>query len=123
VLIFSAGLTGINREYVEAAQLDGASAWQVARFVTIPLLSPTILFMVLLTVIHSAQWTFPLINVLTAGGPVNATTNVYYLLWEFGFHNFNVGFSSAAAVLFFAVFGALAWLFSWLTDRYSFYDA
>ena len=74
VLIFSAGLTGINREYVEAAELDGASAWQVAWCVTLPLLSPTILFMVLLTVIHSAQWTFPLINVLTAGGPQNALT-------------------------------------------------
>jgi multiple sugar transport system permease protein len=123
VLIFSAGLTGINREYVEAAQLDGASPWQVAWFVTLPLLSPTVLFMVLLTVILSAQWTFPLINVLTAGGPENATTNVYYLLWVFGFHNFNVGFSSAAAVLFFLVFGAVAWIFSWLADRFSFYDA
>jgi multiple sugar transport system permease protein len=123
VLIFSAGLTNINREYVEAAQLDGATGWQIARYITLPLLSPTVLFMLLLTVIHSAQWTFPLINVLTGGGPVNATTNVYFLLWEFGFHNFNVGFTSAAAVLFFAAFGVVAWTFTWLADRYSFYDA
>jgi multiple sugar transport system permease protein len=79
--------------------------------------------MVLLTVIHSAQWTFPLINVLTEGGPFNRTTNIYFLLWEFGFRNFNVGFSSAAAVLFFAAFGVVAWIFTWLTDRYSFYDS
>jgi multiple sugar transport system permease protein len=123
VLIFSAGLANINRDYVEAAQLDGASRTQVVRHITLPLLSPTILFMVLLTVIHSAQWTFPLINVLTGGGPLNATTNVYFLLWEFGFRSFNVGFSSAAAVLFFVAFGLVAWVFTWLTDRYSFYDA
>jgi multiple sugar transport system permease protein len=77
----------------------------------------------LLTVLLSAQWTFPIINVLTAGGPLNSTTNVYYLLWDFGFHNFNVGFSSAAAAIFFVAFGLLAWVFVRLADRYSFYDA
>lgn len=123
VLIFSAGLTGISRDYVEAAQVDGATRWQVVRHITLPLLSPTIAFMVLLSVLLSAQWTFPLIDVLTNGGPFESTTNVYFLMWEYAFRNFNVGFSSAAAVLMFAAFGSLAWLFTWLTDRYSFYDA
>lgn len=123
VLIFSAGLTNVSQSYLEAARVDGATRWQVARHITLPLLSPTILFMVLLTVIHSAQWTFPIINVLTQGGPRNTSTNIYHLLWEFGFRNFNVGFSSAAAVVFFAAFGLIAWLFTWLTDRYSFYDS
>jgi multiple sugar transport system permease protein len=123
ILIFSAGLTGISREYIEAAEIDGASSAQAIWHIVLPLLSPTILFMVLLTVLLSAQWTFPIINVLTAGGPLNSTTNVYYLLWDFGFHNFNVGFSSAAAAIFFVAFGLLAWVFVRLADRYSFYDA
>jgi len=73
-------------------------------------------------VLLSGQWTFPLINVLTQGGPLDATTNIYYLLYDFGFHNFNIGLSAAAAVLFFAGFGVLALLFTWLSDRFSFYD-
>jgi len=123
VLIFSAGIAHINREYLDAASVDGAARWQQIRFVTLPLLSPTITFMVLLTVLLAAQWTFPLINVLTQGGPLDATTNVYYILWQFAFRSFNVGWSAAASVLFFIAFSVLALIFLWFTDRYSFYDA
>jgi multiple sugar transport system permease protein len=123
VLLFSAGLTNVSQDYLDAASVDGASGWQIARYITLPLLSPTITFMVLLTVLLSGQWTFPMISVLTNGGPVGSTTSVYYLLWELGFRNFNVGVSSAAAVLFFALFGLLAWLFTRLMDRFSFYDS
>lgn len=123
VLIFSAGLTNVSRECLEAAAVDGANKWQIARYITLPLLSPTIAFVMLLTLLLSAQWTFPLISALTRGGPLDSTTNVYYLLWEFGFRNFNVGLSSAAAVIFFVVFGLLAYGFLRLIDRYSFYDS
>lgn len=123
VLIFSAGLTNVSRQYLDAAQMDGATRWQTIRHVTLPLLSPTIMFMMLLTVLLSAQWAFPIINVLTQGGPRGGTTNIYYLLWEFGFRNFNVGTSSAAAILFVLGFGALALLFMRLIDRFSFYDS
>jgi multiple sugar transport system permease protein len=123
VLLFSAGLTSVSQDYLDAANVDGASGWQTARYITLPLLSPTITFVVLLTVLLSGQWTFPMINVLTGGGPVGSTASIYYLLWELGFRNFNVGLSSAAAVLFFVGFGALALLFTRLMDRFSFYDA
>jgi multiple sugar transport system permease protein len=122
VLLFSAGLTGINPDYTDAAGCDGASGWQITRYITLPLLSPTITFMVLLTVILSGQWTFPMINVLTAGGPVGSTASIYYLMWELGFRSFNVGVSSAA-VLFFVAFGGLALLFTRLMERFSFYDS
>ncbi len=123
VLIFSAGIAGLDRDLLAAAEVDGASRWQVTRHVTLPLLSPSILFMVLLTVLLSAQWTFPLVNVLTDGGPLGATTNIYLLLWEYGFRNFNVGFSSAAAVLFFCAFGLLALGCVKAIDRFSFHDS
>lgn len=122
-LIFSAGLTNINAEYLDAANVDGATRWQQVRHIVLPLMSPTILFMLMLNVLFSSQWTFPLINVLTQGGPRDATTNIYYLLWQFGFKNFNIGLSTAAAVIFFAVFGALALAFVWLSDKLAFYDA
>ena len=123
VLLFSAGLTNVSQDYLDAASVDGASGWQTARSITLPLLSPTITFVVLLTVLLSGQWTFPMINVLTGGGPVGSTASIYYLLWELGFRNFNVGLSSAAAVLFFMGFAALALLFTRLMDRFSFFDA
>jgi multiple sugar transport system permease protein len=123
VLIFAAGIAGVNQDVIDAARIDGASRWQVIRHVILPLLSPTTMFMVLLTLLLSAQWTFPLINVLTGGGPLDSTTNVYFLLWKFGFRNFNVGFSSAAAVLFFVAFGLVALVCVRFIDRFSFHDS
>jgi multiple sugar transport system permease protein len=122
-LIISAGLTNISRDCLEAAQIDGADTWQRIRYVILPLLSPTLLFMVLLTVLLASQWTFPIINALTQGGPRSGTTNVYYVLWQFGFQTFNVGLSSAAGILFFSGFLGLAIGTMRLIDRYSFYDA
>jgi multiple sugar transport system permease protein len=123
VLIFSAGIANLNTDCVSAAEVDGAGRLQIIRRIILPLLSPTIMFMLLLTMLLSAQWTFPLINVLTGGGPIGSTTNVYVLLYEFGFRNFNVGFSSAAAMLFFVLFGSIALVATKAIDRYSFYDS
>ncbi len=122
-LIFSAGISNVNREYVEAAKLDGASSWSIVRFIILPLLSPTLLFMTMLSVLFASQWTFAYINVLTQGGPLQATTNIYYLLWQFGFGSFAVGWSSAAAVILFLGLGLLAFVFLRLMRRFSFYDS
>jgi multiple sugar transport system permease protein len=123
VLLLTAGLTNISRDYVEAAAIDGADRRQIVWFITLPLLSPTVMFLLLMTVLFSSQWTFPLINLLTQGGPLDATTNVYYVLWHFAFQNFNVGISSAAAVMFFSVFIVIALALVRLIDRFSFFDS
>ncbi|WP_206305880.1 sugar ABC transporter permease [Streptomyces sp. RFCAC02] len=122
VLVVAAGLTGIGPDYAAAASTDGATAWQTTRWITLPLLSPTLVFLALMTLLLSAQWTFPVIDVLTQGGPGNATSNVYHLLWQFGFRNFDAGLSAAAGVLFFVAFTLVALLFVKLMDRLSFYD-
>jgi multiple sugar transport system permease protein len=121
-LIFSSALTGINREYYEAAAVDRASLWQIVRHITLPLLSPYIIFILMLSILFSSEWSFAYINVLTQGGPANSTMNIYYLLWNYGFKTFAIGWSSAAAVLFFIVFGLIAWMMTKLSRRYSFYD-
>jgi multiple sugar transport system permease protein len=123
LLIFSAGLTNLDRTYYEAASVDGAGRVACIRWITLPLLVPTILFMIMMSLLLSAQWTFPLINSLTQGGPLFATTNVYYLLYQIGFQDFSIGYSAAASLMFFVAFGALALLFLWLSDRFSFHDA
>ena len=122
LLVVSAGLAAISSDYYEAAEIDGATRWQTFREVTVPLLSPTLLFLVMTSVLLSSQIVFPLLNSLTQGGPAGATTDIYYFLYQYGFSSFDVGLASAAAVLFFILFGLVALGCVKLLDRFSFYD-
>jgi multiple sugar transport system permease protein len=107
-LLFASAMTNIDRSLIEAARIDGASEGQIARRVIVPLVMPTTIFLGVLTVLHGAQWSFVYVNVLTQGGPLNSTTNLYYLLWEYGFGTFAIGWSTAAGILLFAVFSVFA---------------
>ena len=121
-LIFSAAITNISPDYIEAANIDGATYLQVVRRIILPLISPALLLMTMLSVLLSSQWSFVYINELTQGGPLNSTTNLYYLLWEYGFGTFAVGWSSAAAMIVIIVFGLIALIFLRLNRRLAFYD-
>lgn len=122
VLVVSAGIAGINPDYAAAASLDGASPWQIIRKITVPLLSPSLVFLALMTILLSAQWSYPVIDILTQGGPGGASNNIYYLLYQFGFRNFDAGLSAAAGTLFFLAFGLIAMLFVEISERLSFHD-
>jgi len=121
-LMFSAALTNINREYYEAASIDGAGSLQQFYRLTVPLLSPMILFMLTMSILFSSQWTFAYIDILTTGGPFGTSTNVYYEMYKYAFSNLNAGFSAAAALLFFLVFGLISLMLNQLSRKYSFYD-
>lgn len=121
-LILSAANANINPALIEAARMDGASKWQIVRDIRLPLLNSSVLFLVMMTILLGAQWSFTYINILTQGGPLGSTTNIYYLLWDFGFSSMSVGWSSAAAVILFLGFSAFAFLLFRLIDRYSFHD-
>ncbi|KAA0693702.1 sugar ABC transporter permease [Neorhizobium sp. P12A] len=121
-LLFSAANGGINPSYIEAARIDGASNWQIIRDIRLPLLSPTILLLSMMTILFGAQWSFAFINVLTNGGPLKSTTNIFYLLWEYGFETLAAGWSSAAGMIAFAGFGVIAAGCQWLIKRYAIYD-
>ncbi|MEV0060800.1 sugar ABC transporter permease [Nocardia sp. NPDC050718] len=122
VLVVWAGLAGISGDYSEAAQVDGATPGQIRRWITLPLLSPTLLFLVLTTVLLSPTLSFPLIDSMTQGGPSQATTNIYYLLWDYAFHSFDAGLSAAAGVLLFVGFGALAAVLVWISEKVAVHD-
>jgi len=122
VLVVSAGIAGISPDYAHAASTDGATERQITWRITLPLLSPTLVFLSLMTILLSAQWTFPIIDLTTMGGPSNSSTNIYYLLYQFGFANFDAGLSSAAGVLFFIGFGLIALIFVELSEKLSFHD-
>ncbi|MGE0231587.1 MAG: carbohydrate ABC transporter permease [Flavobacteriaceae bacterium] len=121
-LILSAANANIDRSLIEAARMDGASRWHIIRDIRLPLLSPAILLLVMMVILLGAQWSFSYIHVLTGGGPLGTTTNIYYLLWDFGFSSLSVGWSSAAAVVLFLGFSAFAFILFRLIDRFSFYD-
>lgn len=110
ILLFEASLSAINRRTIEAASIEGATQWEITRFIVVPQLKRMTLVLGLLSIILAGQWTFNNISVLTQGGPQNTTDNVYYRMYTLGFEFFETGMASAAAivvVLAFAI-GAIA---------------
>lgn len=102
MLLYLAGLQGIPTELKEAARIDGAGAVRSFLNVTLPLLTPTILFNVILNVIGSFQ-AFTQAYVLTKGGPNNATLTMVMYLYREAFLNFQFGYASALAWTLFAI--------------------
>lgn len=102
MILFSAGLSGIPQHYYEAAEIDGAGPWSKFWKITVPLLSPTTLFILVLSFIGSFQ-VFDLVYVLTYGGPLGSTKVLVFYLYEHAFRYFNMGYASAVAYLLFFV--------------------
>ena len=107
VVLFLAGLTSVPEELFEAAQIDGASWWQVQRKVTIPLLGPTVRMWAFLSIIGSIQ-VFDMVWILTKGGPANATQTMATFLYSFGVDRNLYGIASAASVILFVISLVLA---------------
>jgi raffinose/stachyose/melibiose transport system permease protein len=107
MILLLAGLQGIPREVEEAAAIDGASRWQGIRYVTLPLLGPTIRVSVFLSIIGSLQL-FDLVWVTTRGGPVNASSTMAVYMFDRGFVRFQFGYGSAVAVILFLICFVLA---------------
>lgn len=99
VIIALAGVQNIDSTYYEAAKVDGANMWHRIRHITLPLLSPTLFFLLIINVIYSMQ-TFGEINILTDGGPGQATTNMIYAIYVDAFVGTPFrGFASAQAYI------------------------
>jgi len=99
VIIALAGVQNIDSTYYEAAKVDGANLWHRVRHITLPLLSPTLFFLLIINVINSLQ-TFGEINILTDGGPGQATTNLIYAIYVDAFVGTPFrGFASAQAYI------------------------
>ena len=101
MLLFLSGLQSIDRSLYEEAYLEGAGAWQRLRMVTLPLLSPTSFFVILLAIVNSFQ-AVDQIYVMTKGGPHNSTDVLLYYIYEYGFVYWEPGMASSASALLFA---------------------
>ena len=102
MMIFLAGLQNIPRELTEAAELDGAGPWKLFRYVTLPLLTPTIFFLTMVGVIGSLQ-VFNQAYVMTQGGPAHATLFYVLYLFQTAFERFQMGYACAMALVLFII--------------------
>jgi multiple sugar transport system permease protein len=109
MVIFLAGLQGIPAEYYEAAAIDGAGRWETFRYVTLPLLRPTLLFSLVTTSIGYLQL-FEEPFVMTAGGPLNKTLSMAMYLYQQGFNFFHQGYAAAIAYMLFLAIVVLAFV-------------
>jgi len=102
MLIFIAGLQAIPDSLYEAARIDGASAWQRFRHITLPQLGPTTFFVCVITMIGYLQL-FVEPYVMTAGGPLRSTTSLVLFMYEEGFRWWRMGMAAAIAVVLFVI--------------------
>ncbi|HMN27450.1 MAG TPA: sugar ABC transporter permease [Caldilineaceae bacterium] len=123
MIIFLAGLQGVPKELQEAAEMDGANGWQRFRNVTIPLISPVILFNLILGVIGSLS-IFSVAYLATSppGGPNYATWFYMLHLYSNAFNYFQMGYASALAWIFFVFIFILSYLQIKLSDRWVYYE-
>jgi multiple sugar transport system permease protein len=102
MVVYLAGLQSIPEELYEAAKIDGAGAFNRFRYVTLPMLAPTTLFLMVIGIIFSFQ-VFTQIFIMTNGGPVDRTTTVVYYIYTTAFRFFEMGYASTVAWALFAL--------------------
>ncbi|WP_400162180.1 carbohydrate ABC transporter permease [Brevibacillus sp. TJ4] len=108
-LVFIAGLQSIPRDIYEAAQLDHSPWWRTLTRITVPMLSPTLFFLLVINTVSSFQ-VFDTIYIMTQGGPINSTNMLVFYIYEQGIDFYNGGAASAASVILLAVVGILTFL-------------
>ncbi len=101
-LLFIAGLRSIPGEVYEAARIDGASRWQITLRITLPLLKPTLFFVIAINTIRSFQ-IFTEIFTMTGGGPSHATETIVHYMYIVGFRRFEMGYASAISYILFGI--------------------
>lgn len=102
VIIFLAGLSGIPRQYYEAIEVDGGGWFRKLSHVTVPMVTPTIFFNTIMTIIGSFQ-VFNEAYILTQGGPNNQSLFYVFYLWRTGFRDAEMGYASALAWILFVI--------------------
>ena len=107
MMLFIAGMQAIDRDLLEAAEIDGASRWQKFRYVTMPLLGSTLRLSVFFVIVGSLQL-FDIVMPLTGGGPSDTTQTLVSFLYTFGVMRMQVGFGSAVGVVLFVLSVVLA---------------
>ena len=116
MVVFIAGLQSIPRRLYEAAEIDGADGWAQFRYITLPMLAPTFLFVTVITLIGYFQL-FAEPYVMTQGGPADSTLSVALLMFQEGFRWWNLGYAAAVAFVLFLIILAGTLIQAWLRRK------
>ncbi|RKX51729.1 MAG: sugar ABC transporter permease [Thermotoga sp.] len=106
MIIYLAGLQDIPKTFVEAAMIDGASKFKVFRYITLPLITPTMFFVMIMSLIDSFR-NFEIIYTMTRGGPGIASTTLSYYVFQNAFELFQMGYASSIAVMLLLIVGTI----------------
>lgn len=118
-LFYTDALAKIPRSLLEVSDVEGVSLWQRIRHVLIPLVTPTTLFLTIMTSLDCLQ-AYDQITVLTQGGPAGSTRTLLYLYYELGFSQFDMGGATALSMVLLAVSASLAYLFLRWSKKFSY---
>ncbi len=121
MVLYLAGLQGIPDSLYEAARIDGANRLQLTRYVTLPLITPTAFFAIVISLIGAAQ-VFDNAYVLTGGGPGDASRLIVLYIYEVGFKRFEMGYAAALSLTLFAILIALTVLQFVVARRWVHYE-
>lgn len=121
MVLFLAGLQGIPSHLYEAATIDGASAWDKFRYITVPMLSPVTFFVVIISIIGSFQ-VFDQALIMTGGGPGVATTTLVLHIYQVGFQSFHMGYAAAISWVLFALVFIFTVIQFWFQRRWVIYE-
>ncbi|WP_102345132.1 carbohydrate ABC transporter permease [Bacillus sp. Marseille-P3661] len=102
MVLYIAGLKGIDTQLYEAAEIDGAGSWKKFISITLPQLSPVNMFVLVVSIINSFQ-VFATVHIMTSGGPNNATNVLIYQVWQEAFQFFDIGRASALSMILFII--------------------
>lgn len=121
-IIYLAGLQNIPPHLYEAAKIDGANRWHSFWGITLPLLTPTLFFQLLIELIDSFK-VFTEAFVITQGGPLKATYFYLYYFYEEGFRNFNMGYASGLALVLVVVIILITVFLNYTSKRWVYYES
>lgn len=107
IILYVAALGNVDQSHIEAAQIDGATSWQVFRHIKWPAIMPTTLYVVVITTINSFQC-FSLIQLLTGGGPNYNSSTIMYLVYEYAFKQSRFGYANAMGIILAIIIGAFS---------------
>jgi multiple sugar transport system permease protein len=120
-VLYLAGLQGIPNEIVEAAKMDGAGRFQLIRYITLPLLSPTAFFCVVTSIIGASQ-VFDNAWVLTGGGPVDASRLIALYIYEKGFKAYEMGYAATISMTFLIILLLITLFQFWFSNKWVNYE-
>ena len=121
-LILLSGLQAIDKGYYEAASIDGASSWKKFTHITLPLLTPSLFFVLVVSLINAFQL-FPQIMIMTDGGPNGATQVMVERIYKYGFRYYEMGYAAAFSWLLFVIIFAFTRLQLAMQKRWVHYGA